>query len=131
MIQQQGKHTLPRSGNSSISFMGQQLIELDGEPDSLRWYTIAIYITTGGKYVVHCHFHTNWRGESDHDWVEVVDTAAGVAPALRSYDVLPPGRGFPPGYDERQAKLRAVLQRDYDDLVTEVLEEELFTEELD
>lgn len=131
MIQQQSKHTLPRSNNSPLSFTGRLLDEVDGESDHLRWYVLHVYQTTGGKYVVHVQFRTRWRGESDHDWVQVVDDASGVAKALREYDVLPPGRGFPPGYDSRQAALRAALQRDYDDLVTEILDADLFTEEIE
>ena len=128
---QQTSFTLPRSGNSPLKFEGRLLTEMDSDHEALRWYTVAIYQTRGGKYVVHVRFHTSWRGESDHDWVHVADSASDVATALRSYDVLPPGRGFPPGYEERQNKLRAACQRDYDDLVTEVLEEDIFVEAIE
>lgn len=129
---QQGHFVLPRYGNSPLRFYGTKLASECGDDAELRWYTIDVYQTQGGKYVVHVVFHTNWRGESDHDWVAVVDDAHGVAEALRKYDVLPPGRGYPPGYEEKQQHLRAILQRDFDDLATDLLESQgVFAEEIE
>lgn len=127
-------HTLTRTGYPPLRFQGEMIAEADTEQrQALRWYKAEIYRSEAGKLVVFVGFRSNWEGEAEHDWVTVCDTPAQVAEALRTYDVLPPGRGYPPSdqYKDRQEKLRSHLQRDYDTMVSDLLDSDLFIETLE
>lgn len=124
--------TLQRTGASPLRFTGELVAEADNETvENNRWYQIRIY-RAGAKYVTHIGFRTRWESERDHDVVEVVDAPGKVAEVLQRYDVLPENRGYPPTpvFAERQARLRNALQRDYGLLVSEILDDELFLEDL-
>lgn len=115
-----------------LQFEGALIRESDTEHlEALRWYTSSIY-RAGDRYVVSIGFRSNWDGEAEHDSVFVCDSTADVIAALRAYDVLPPGRGYPgtDQYRDRQEKLRSYLQRDYDGMVTDLLDAEPFIETL-
>jgi len=126
-------HTLQRTGMPPLQFDGVLVAEADTEHlEALRWYTSSIY-QVGDRYVVSVGFRSNWDGEAEHDTVFVCDSNSHVISALRSYDVLPPGRGYPGSeqYRDRQAKLRSYLQRDYDTMISDLLDSDLFVETLD
>lgn len=125
-------YTLQRTGHPPLRFDGELIAEADTEHlEALRWYSSAIYRSVD-QFVVSVGFRSNWDGEAEHDSVFVCDSTSGVISALRAYDVLPPGRGYPSSeqYRDRQAKLRSHLQRDYDGMVTDLLDIDLFVETL-
>lgn len=127
-------YTLTRTGLPPLRFQGEVIAEADTEQlQALRWYKATIYKEKEGRFVVSIGFRSNWEGETEHDWVAICRNPSDVASSLRVYDVLPPGRGYPPSdsYQERQAKLRAHLQRDYDSMISELLDEDIFVESLD
>jgi hypothetical protein len=125
-------YTLPRSGQAPLRFTGALVAQSDNEGnDNNRWYRVTVY-ESQGRYVVHVGYHTRWESETDHDYVGVASDPGEVGKLLSSYDVLPEGRGYPPtqAFEERQRRLRAALQRDFDSIVSEVLDAEVFTETL-
>lgn len=127
-------YTLTRTGYPPLRFQGELIAESDTEQtQALRWYKAEIYRAENGSLVVTVGFRTNWEGEAEHDWVAVCETPAIAAETLRTYDVLPPGRGYPPSeqYRDRQEKLRSHLQRDYDAMISDLLDTDLFVETLD
>jgi hypothetical protein len=127
-------YTLTRTGMPPLRFQGEIIAEADTQQlQALRWYKATVYQEKEGRFVVEVGFRSSWEGEAEHDWVTVCHKPSEVAFALKNYDVLPPGRGYPPSeaYQDRQAKLRSHLQRDYDGMVSDLLDDDIFVESLD
>jgi len=122
------EHTLPRSGQAPLTFTGQQLAESDGERQSgkehNRWHELAVWRTTGGKYVVQIAYRTKWQGELDHDAAVIVDQAKDVISVLTGHDPVAHVGGYPIGaaYAERQSRLLADIRARYDSQVSAILE---------
>lgn len=120
-------YTLSRSGRAPLTFTGELLAESDGErcagKEQNRWHDLAVYRTTGGKYIVAIQYRTRWEGELSRDKVEISETAVAVACHLEEYNPTAAVRGFPAGdaYAERQARLLADIRQRYEAQVSEIL----------
>lgn len=129
-----GNYTLRRTGERPLRFQGERIAEAGGSHqfgrDQNRWHDIAVYLTSGGKFVVHVEYCTRWQGEADHSHVEICDQPDAVAAVLRNYNPLELVAGFPADdrYAERQARLFRDIRLRYDSLVSEVLRDERFAE---
>ena len=121
---------LTRAGHAPLVFAGELVAEKAAKPeagrsDHLRWHDLRVYRTAGGKLVAEIVFRTEWKRETDEHAAIACDDEGALIDALRSYDPVRPGIGFPPGaqFREKQARLEAGLPRDYEARVTAVLEQ--------
>lgn len=117
------QHTLARTGQAPLKFTGELLKESDDERHNNRWHELAVYRTTGGRYVVRIAYRTLWQGELARYAAEVVGGPDGVSRVLRNYDPCGPVTGYPLGaaYAERQARLMADIRNRYNAQVSELL----------
>lgn len=131
------EYTLRRSGLTPISFVGillKQASGLDGwdnpKRQPTRFYHLAVYHTDSGKYVVQIEYTTNFRSEKGHSEVMILDNATKVAHELIEHDPLDYVAGWPPfpAYEDRQERLLDDLERQYDSLVSKVLDLPEFAE---
>ena len=96
-------YTLPRTGDSPLTFRGDLIAEADSQarqgPAETRWYELAVYRTAGGSYVVAVGFRSRWQGEQGRNTARVFATPAEVRAYLRDYDPCDPAlwAGIPPG----------------------------------
>lgn len=131
------EYTLYRTGMTPVSFIGTLLNEasgLDGwdnpKRQPTRFYRLAVYRTDSGKFVVHIEYTTNFRSEKGHSEVLVLESAAKVVHELTEHDPLDYVAGWPPlpAYEDRQERLLDDLERQYDSLVSKVLDLSEFAE---
>lgn len=129
--------TVRRDGDAPLKFCGTILAEGDSAQrngqDSTRWHETTIYQTVGGKYVVAIAFRTRWKGEGDVELASVCDSPKGVILALREYDPVPAGIGFPPGeqFEAKQQRLLADLRGRWGGLVSSLLADCGFSERVE
>lgn len=139
--------TLTRTGAAPLRFQGRLIAENDGErqagSEHNRWHELAIYQTSGGRYVVRIAFCTRWEGELHHDIAEIVDAgkdtggdhdhAETVAEILQSYDPMAHVGGYPSGtgYEDRQRRLDRDIRARYAAQVSEILAGGDFAEDAD
>lgn len=126
--------TLPRTGDTPLTFSGELVADSDGQyaagQNKNRWHELAVYRTTGGKYVVAIKYRTIWQGELDHDFAAVASDPKEAATLLREYDPTTYVVGYPIGeaYAEKQDRLMRDLTMRYQSQVSEVLSPAEFSE---
>lgn len=118
-------YTLHRTGDRSLTFEGAELASADTRqhqgPCQNRWWEIALYRSESGKYVIATGYRTQWQGEHETDTVHIADTAEAAADLLRGHDYAAGISGFPPGHDDRQARLMQSLRQCWEAGLTEIL----------
>ena len=123
-------YTLPRTGDSPLTFRGDLIAEADSQarqgPAETRWYELAVYRTAGGSYVVAVGFRSRWQGEQGRNTARVFATPAEVRAYLRDYDPCDPDcwTGIPPGVhdaDRRNAMTRSAVAGAFRGAVSRVL----------
>jgi len=130
MSQTYEPYQVRREGNAPISFDGKILFEEDtyyfNGSNQARWFEAKIYETKTGKFVAEWIYHTNWQGESDRFFCEIVDTDKAAREELKSFSPQDLEKiGFPdrPQYTDRQANLFRHLKRMWDHIISEALED--------
>jgi hypothetical protein len=119
--------TVPRTGDLPLAFEGQVIASAGSRlvrgQERNRWHEIELYRTAGGKFVAAIHCRTIWQGEQDHDCAAVLDGPPGIAEYLRTWIPASVIRGYPPGvgYEEKQQRMLATVEADYQSLISEVL----------
>lgn len=127
---------LPRSGQAPLKIRGEKIAAADGSRqngrEQNRRYELAVYRTDDGRYVSQIAYRTRWEGECGHDLVEIAATPTEAGQVLRDYDPLERLAGYPPGeaYAERQVRLQANVRGRYEALVSEVLADPIFAEDV-
>ena len=128
------QHRLQRSGNAPLTFSGERIAAQDGRlqfgKEHNRYHDLAIYRTGEGKYIVAIKFMTLWQGESDHASAYVCDSPVDAGNVCRDYDPTLHVGGFPPSdkYGDRQIRLMADVRARYDEQVRELLNLDVFVE---
>lgn len=121
-----GEFKLTRTGLPPMAFSGEKLSEADSKqhqgPLQNRWHELAVYRTTGGKWVGAITFRTIWHGEHDRHTAEVADTPAELGRLLTDYDPTGEWEGYPgqPHYAEKQARTQAAVTDGYRRAVSDV-----------
>ena len=132
-----GTHILQRTGNTSLKFDGEVIAESKPEPrsgkkgkDPQRWHELAIYRTSGGKFVLAITYRVEWKGEQNHYFATRLPDVPSVVAAIRNCDPVAHVIGFPPGemYAERQQRLLAEIRQRFDAQVGELLNRDEFAE---
>lgn len=76
------KTTLSRTGDVALTFDGELLAEEDSQgtngPTETRWFVLAIYRTTSGKYVGSIAYESRWQGELPQRFAVVLTDPAAV-----------------------------------------------------
>lgn len=124
-------HTLPRSGKRALSFAGERIAGdstlADNGPGNTRWWTVAVYRSDAGHYVLALEWHTRWQGEISSQSAEIYDALEAVADALEAHDPLCRLIGFPASgdgkYAARQQHIETMLRQSWAALVSELLGE--------
>jgi hypothetical protein len=125
---------LGRTGEAPLAITGTRLREADGRHwggrERNRWYELSIWRLDDGRLCATAGLCTQWQGESSVEYAAVCRDAAGVRRFFARWNPTRGGIGFPSGeaYVERQAALVAELRRQYDSLVSELLDCEQFAE---
>lgn len=124
-------YILARTGGAPLKFTGEIVREADGERfagrEQTRWYSLAVYVLSDGRFVCSAEFGTKWTGERDfRDAGVTTDPAKWFA----EWNPTPSGIGYPPHdhYAKRQAQLVASLRAQYAALVGDVLNDQRFAE---
>jgi hypothetical protein len=116
--------TLKRTGLRPLTFQGELLSEADSHqtqgPCQNRWWSLELY-RTGERYVVSVSYRTQWQGEHDTDSVMVLDTPEEVEKWICDYPPLKDVSGYPPGHEDRQARLEQALRLCWNAAVTKLL----------
>lgn len=121
---------LARTGDAPLRVTGELVAREDGkyapgtdEPRT-RYYRLSIY-RHEGRYACAVELLTTWPGEPHWYAAEVTDDPAAF---FRAHRDIPEGIGFPPRpeLEQKQARLAADMRRQYDELVTEILDDEEF-----
>jgi hypothetical protein len=116
--------TLKRTGLRSLSFEGELLAEATSQQTKgsgeNRWWELGLY-RTDERYVLSVSYRTRWQGEHDTDRVMVVDSPAEVERELSEFPYLAGISGYPPGHENRQARLEQALRLCWQAAVTELL----------
>ena len=129
-------NVVQRTGLPPLRFKGTLINSADGElfgdTRNNRFYTIHIYKSDSGKFVVKICYETSWRGEEGHCTVLVCGRCEDITQKLSHINPLEHVVGFPdsPEYALRQQKLLNSLQAQWSAVLTEALDHELFMERL-
>jgi hypothetical protein len=82
--------TLARDGLRPLRFQGHQLAASAGgwrnNKEYIRYYDLAVYVTTHQQYIAHVQYTSLWQGEQDHATVFQSSTLAGVVTDLEDFD---------------------------------------------
>lgn len=117
--------TLTRTGDRPLEFEGAEVASADTRqtqgPCENRWWNLALYRADSGKYVLHIGYRTQWQGEHATDTVYVADDAASAAELLHAHPYTAGIHGYPPGRDDRQARLEQMLRQCWEAGITELL----------
>ena len=122
---------LRRDGQIPLVFDGEQLRTASSRAmygkEHNRYHTINLYQTEGSRrYILEIIFHSDWQGEAEHHDVLVLgpDDQFGMVKALRTYNPIPDGIGFPrnDNYAQRQADMEQSLRNRFRNLVTTVVD---------
>jgi hypothetical protein len=120
--------SLARTGDLPLAFEGECLAKATSKrtegPGQNRWHDLTLYRTAGARYVLCVCYRSQWRDEDDLQWVRSADTPAGVRDALRAYQPVPDGAGFPDGeaFRDKQARMENDLRRRFAVAVTELFD---------
>src|SRR5262245_65126188 len=83
-------YTLSRDGQRPIRFTGTRLAQISGSHlhgrDQNRYYALAVYQLTDGRYLINIQYVTQWQGESSHNAVDIQTTRDGVVQALELFN---------------------------------------------
>ncbi|AVQ00275.1 hypothetical protein C7S18_23550 (plasmid) [Ahniella affigens] len=84
--------TLVRAGDRPLAFNGTKIASSetfrDQGPNESRHWTLTLYKTEAGKYVLAAAFRTRWRGEEPGDLAWHADTASELVAHLKQQDPL-------------------------------------------
>jgi len=119
------RHLLARTGDRQLSFFGILISSAStwqhGGPCESRHWSLELFSTQDGRYVLHIKYETRWQGELDNDFAVVVPSADKLTEALDEYDWAQKFYGFPQGHEARQAELVRRLGDCWDRAVSELL----------
>lgn len=121
--------TLRRAGKRPLSFGGERIAcgdtHAESGPSNTRWWTVAVYRTDAGRYVLATEWHTRWQGEKPSAAAGAYDTLEAIADALEAHDPLGHLVGFPVSggekYAERQRHIENVLRQSWAAMIGDVL----------
>ena len=143
---------LSRTGERPIQFEGRQIAAAtDGlqpfkkaKTDSRRWHELRLFEHQDGRYVVAIGFRTGMETESPRDMAIVCQEQADVVYFLSGVgdprdntdehpcDPLECLEGFPddPRFDQKQRNLEQRVTEDFEQRVTQILDQANFVEEI-
>lgn len=144
------EYILKRDGAGPLIFEGELIAEASFHPDLVRQercqtpfghaHHLRIYRTPDGRFILEIIYECTWKkrnGTCDpsHFYATVHDSPAEIAPELQKHR----GRideivlGPPPGMKHWQTRRKALLRQltsEYDAQVSELLDHEIFAEQL-
>lgn len=119
-------YTIPRTGDRKAVIEGRLLNSANTKkhsgPGETRWWKMALYRLRDGRYAVHVAYHSQWRGESNHDALILSDNTDKLVERLDEYQWTDRVLGFPRGHEDKQANLLRVLGDAWDQAVSELLD---------
>jgi hypothetical protein len=84
------QYELKPSSGRTIRFKGKELASASGAwvggREQSRWTDLALYKTTGGRYVLWICYHTQWQGEQNCYTAHVCQTAEDVYARLEDQE---------------------------------------------
>lgn len=126
---------IPRSGDTTLTGTGRLIASVNNDPTSQtkkderyhRWHNLALYQTTGGKYVLHIAYRTNFTTrENNHDTALVFATvkealffAREIYNPLEYYVGIPPHHVHYPKDGAFKAEFRERYRADCLDLAAQ------------
>lgn len=135
-------YTIPREGQRSLRFDGEEVAYVDGSRlggrDQTRYYKLAVYCLDDGRHLVHWHYRTNWQGEMDRHDHAIADTLADIVGEMEAFDPLHYLVGYRPileryesqgqseharAYGVRQERVEADLLNSYRQQVMAICED--------
>jgi hypothetical protein len=120
MIKLQSTGQMPFEFEGQSAFEGSTEIHKSAERN--RFHEIGIYKTKTG-WVLHIGYTTRWSGEHDYSEVWRRDALSQLIDIICEYDPLKYLAGYPTGqrFEEKQARLKIEIQRDWEALKTYAL----------
>lgn len=128
MTEQEHEYLIQRSGLNPLKFTGTLIASSRGRdlcPDQenlIRWHDINLYQTSGGKYILHIQYVSEWEGEFSHSYARQFAREE-LGDVLRDYNPIRYIMGFPPlpQYADKQRSLINWIKRRYDQQVVDLL----------
>jgi hypothetical protein len=119
---------IPRTGDVPLRFTGERIASGTSRRDGAKhpqkqWYEAELYRTTGGNYVAHGIYKTEWTNERECHWAAAFDKRYAAVDWMYNLEVTDIVIGYPAGprFAGQQEQLLARLEQQWDALVADLL----------
>lgn len=119
---------IPRTGDVPLRFTGERIASGTSRRDGgkhpqKQWYEAELYRTTGGNYVAHAIYKTEWTNERECHWAGAFDSRDAAVDWMYNLEVTDLEIGYPSGprFAGQQEQLLARLEQQWDALISDLL----------